>query len=148
MTTDAAFGLLTWRPAAPRHAVAVDHTDLELHLAASRMLVQRRRREGDRVRQPRTIDHLAVFSTKRAALTAVSALTAAGFRVDGLERHGLRVRVQFSACTAIDSVTAAAFTRQLIELVGGHGGAYSGWCANWMSADFSLELYRESLVAA
>ncbi len=82
---------------------------------------------GDQVASPRPIDHLAGFRTRSAATAAGAELTAAGYRVDGLRRRFLTVELEFSAMTAVDHGTAAAFTREVVEIVGRHGGRYDGW---------------------
>ena len=82
---------------------------------------------GDQVRSPRPIDHTAAFRSRRAAVAAGDELTAAGYRVDGLYRRLLTVWLEFSAMTAVDHDTAAAFTREVVGVVGRHGGRYDGW---------------------
>ncbi|OMQ15349.1 hypothetical protein A7K94_0210115 [Modestobacter sp. VKM Ac-2676] len=51
----------------------------------------------------------------------------AGYRIDGIYRRLLTVRVEFSAMTAVDHDSAAAFTREIVAIVGRHGGRYDGW---------------------
>ena len=82
---------------------------------------------GDQVGSPRPIDHLAGFRSGRAATAASAELTAAGYRIDGRYRRLLTVWVEFSAMTAVDHATAAAFTREVVGIVGRHGGRYDGW---------------------
>jgi hypothetical protein len=82
---------------------------------------------GDQVAAPRPIDHLAGFRSRSAALAAGEELTAAGYRVDGLHRRLLTVWLEFSAMTAVDHATAAAFTREVVGIVERHGGSYDGW---------------------
>ena len=82
---------------------------------------------GDQVHAPRPIDHTAAFRSRRAAVAAGEELTAAGYRVDGLYRRLLTVWLEFSAMTAVDHETAAAFTREVVGIVERHGGSYDGW---------------------
>jgi hypothetical protein len=82
---------------------------------------------GDQVAAPRPIDHTAAFRTRRAAVAAGEELAAAGYRVDGLYRRLLTVWLEFSAMTAVDHETAAAFTREVVAIVERHGGHYDGW---------------------
>jgi hypothetical protein len=82
---------------------------------------------GDQVDRPRPIDHLAGFRSRSAAVAAGEELTAAGYRVDGLYRRFLTVWLEFSAMTAVDHGTAAAFTREVVGIVDRHGGRYDGW---------------------
>jgi hypothetical protein len=82
---------------------------------------------GDQVQRPRPIDHLAGFRTRTGAIAAGEELTAAGYRVDGLYRRFLTVWLEFSAMTAVDHVTAAAFTREVVAIVERNGGRYDGW---------------------
>ena len=82
---------------------------------------------GDQVHQPRPIDHLAGFRSRSAASAAGAELTAAGYRVDGLYRRLLTVWLEFSAMTAVDHATAAAFTEEVVGIVRRHGGRYDGW---------------------
>ncbi|WP_157944069.1 ribonuclease E inhibitor RraB [Blastococcus atacamensis] len=101
--------------------------DVEELLAQSAALVEERLGLGDRVHEPRPIDHLAGFRTRRAAEAAGEELTASGYRIDGLYRRLLTVWLEFSAITAVDSATAAAFTREIVPIVNRHGGTYDGW---------------------
>ncbi|MGY1857369.1 ribonuclease E inhibitor RraB [Modestobacter sp. SYSU DS0290] len=82
---------------------------------------------GDQVHAPRPIDHTAAFRSRRAAVAAGEELTGAGYRVDGLYRRLLTVWLEFSAMTAVDHETAAGFTREVVGIVGRHGGRYDGW---------------------
>jgi hypothetical protein len=82
---------------------------------------------GDQVSRPRPIDHLAGFRSRSAATAAAQDLTAAGYRIDGMRRRMLTVWLEFSAMTAVDHITAAAFTREVVRIVERHGGSYDGW---------------------
>ncbi|MGY1838399.1 MULTISPECIES: ribonuclease E inhibitor RraB [unclassified Modestobacter] len=82
---------------------------------------------GDQVHAPRPIDHLAGFRSRRAAAAASAELVQAGYRIDGTYRRLLTVWVEFSAMTAVDHDSAAAFTREIVAIVGRHGGRYDGW---------------------
>ncbi|MGY1847273.1 MULTISPECIES: ribonuclease E inhibitor RraB [unclassified Blastococcus] len=101
--------------------------DVEEQVALSAQLVDQRLGMGDQVHQPRPIDHLAGFRSRRAAEAAGEELVAAGYRIDGLRRRFLTVWLEFSAMTAVDSDTAAAFTREVVGIVDRHGGSYDGW---------------------
>ncbi|MGY1719390.1 ribonuclease E inhibitor RraB [Blastococcus sp. SYSU DS0552] len=101
--------------------------DVEEQVALSDQLVDQRLGMGDQVHQPRPIDHLAGFRSRRAAEAAGEELVAAGYRIDGLRRRFLTVWLEFSAMTAVDSATAAAFTREVVGIVDRHGGSYDGW---------------------
>jgi hypothetical protein len=90
---------------------------------------------GDVVTAPRPIDHLAGFRSRSAAVAAGEELTAAGYRVDGLYRRRLTVWLEFSAMTAVDHATAAAFTREVVGIVQRHGGRYDGWGGFLVPAD-------------
>jgi len=79
------------------------------------------------VHAPRPIDHLAGFRSGRAATAASAELTAAGYRIDGRYRRLLTVWVEFSAMTAVDHATAAAFTGEIVGILARHGGRYDGW---------------------
>ena len=96
-------------------------------MALGVQLVEQRLGLGDRVHQLRPIDHLAGFRSRRAATAAGEELVAAGYRVDGLYRRLLTVWLEFSAMTAVDHATAAAFTREVVGIVNRHGGTYDGW---------------------
>jgi regulator of RNase E activity RraB len=82
---------------------------------------------GDQVGAPRPIDHTAAFRSRRAAVAAGEELTRAGYRVDGVYRRLATVWLEFSAMTAVDHATAAAFTREVVGIVERHGGRYDGW---------------------
>ncbi|WP_222193854.1 ribonuclease E inhibitor RraB [Modestobacter italicus] len=101
--------------------------DLEQQLRLTAQTVEANLGHGDRVHAPRPIDHLAGFRTRSAATAAGEELTAAGYRVDGLYRRLLTVWLEFSAMTAVDHETAAAFTREVVGIIGRHGGHYDGW---------------------
>ncbi|WP_171058035.1 ribonuclease E inhibitor RraB [Modestobacter altitudinis] len=82
---------------------------------------------GDQVHASRPIDHTAGFRSRRSATAAGQELTAAGYRVDGLYRRFLTVWLEFSAMTAVDHQTAAAFTREIVGIVQRQGGSCDGW---------------------
>lgn len=96
-------------------------------MALGARLVEERLGLGDRVHEPRPIDHLAGFRSRKAAEAAGEELVAAGYRIDGLRRRFLTVWLEFSAMTAVDHATAAAFTREVVGIVHRHGGTYDGW---------------------
>lgn len=101
-------------------------TELDGQLAANAALVEHRLSMGDLAEQPRPLDHMAYFP-KKAADAAVAELQAANFTVD-TTRKGLRkVRVEFSRTDAADLDSADAFTREILDIVGRHGGNYDGW---------------------
>ena len=101
--------------------------DVEEQVALSAQVVEENLRIGDRVHEPRPIDHLAGFRSRRAAESAGEELVAAGYRIDGLRRRFLTVWLEFSAITAVDHGSAAAFTREVVGIVNRHGGMYDGW---------------------
>ncbi len=101
--------------------------DVEEQIAQSAQVVEQNLAIGDQVHQPRPIDHLAGFRSRRAAEAAGEELVAAGYRIDGLRRRFLTVWLEFSAMTAVDHATAAAFTREVVGIVNRHGGTYDGW---------------------
>jgi regulator of RNase E activity RraB len=105
----------------------------QLRLTAE--VVEQNLAHGDQVHAPRPIDHLAGFRSRRAATAACRELTAAGYRIDGTYRRLLTVWVEFSAMTAVDHETAAAFTRQIVGIVQRHGGSYDGWGGFLVPAD-------------
>ena len=100
---------------------------LSEQLRLSAEVVEQNLAHGDQVRAPRPIDHTAGFRSRAVATAAGAELTAAGYRVDGLYRRMLTVWLEFSAMTAVDHDTAAAFTREVVAIVGRHGGHYDGW---------------------
>ena len=109
--------------------------DVEEQVARGAELVEQRRGLGDQVVAPRPIDPQAGFRSRRAATAAGAELVAAGYRVDGLHRRFLTVWLEFSAMTAVDSATAAAFTREVVGIVNRHGGSYDGWGGFLVAAD-------------
>ncbi len=104
-------------------------------MVLSVQLVEQRLSLGDRVHEPRPIDQLAGFRTRKAAEAAADELVAAGYRIDGLYRRLLTVWLEFSAMTAVDSATAEAFTREVVGIVERHGGTYDGWGGFLVAAD-------------
>ena len=109
--------------------------DVEEQVALSAQVVEQNLGFGDQVHQPRPIDHLAGFRSRRAAEAAGEELVAAGYRIDGLRRRFLTVWLEFSAMTAVDHATAAAFTREVVGIVNRHGGTYDGWGGFLVAAD-------------
>jgi Regulator of ribonuclease activity B len=101
--------------------------DMDQQLALTAAVVEQNLAVGDRVDQPRWIDHLAGFRSRRAAVAAAADLAAAGYRIDGMRRRLLTVWVEFGAETAVDHARAAEFTREVVGIVDRHGGAYDGW---------------------
>ena len=101
--------------------------DVEEQVALSAQVVEQNLGMGDRVHEPRPIDHLAGFRSRRAAEAAGEELVDAGYRVDGLRRRFLTVWLEFSAVTAVDHDSAAAVTREVVGIVSRHGGTYDGW---------------------
>ncbi|MCZ2816702.1 ribonuclease E inhibitor RraB [Modestobacter sp. VKM Ac-2984] len=102
-------------------------SDLGSQLRRTTETVEANLGHGDQVHAPRPIDHLAAFRSRSAATAAGEELTAAGYRVDGLYRRLFTVWLEFSAMTAVDHGTAAAFTREVVGIVDRHGGRYDGW---------------------
>jgi regulator of RNase E activity RraB len=101
--------------------------DVDEQLQLTAHVVEQNVSVGDRVDEPRQIDHLAGFRSKRAATAAAEELQAAGYRIDGMRRRFLRVCVESSRETAVDHASAAAFTREVIGILDRHDGAYDGW---------------------
>ena len=101
--------------------------DLDAQLRTTAEVVERNLGHGDQVHAPRPIDHLAGFRSRRSAAAASAELVGAGYRIDGTYRRLLTVWVEFSAMTAVDHATAAGFTREVVGIVGRHGGRYDGW---------------------
>lgn len=109
--------------------------DVEEQVAQSALVVEQNLAIGDQVHQPRPIDHLAGFRSRRAAEAAGEELVAAGYRIDGVRRRFLTVWLEFSAMTAVDHDSAAAFTREVVGIVNRHGGTYDGWGGFVVAAD-------------
>jgi hypothetical protein len=103
-------------------------------LAATAEQVEQRVAMGDAVETARTVDHLAFFPRARA-LAAQEDLQAAGFNIDMTRRRLFRTAVEFSRVDPVDSVSAAAFTRQIATLVAEHGGEYDGWSGFAVTGD-------------
>jgi hypothetical protein len=101
--------------------------DLDAQLQLTAQVVDQNLDMGDRVQEPRPIDHLAGFRSKRSAIAAAEDLEAAGYRIDGMRRRLLTVWVEFSKETAVDHASAADFTREVVGILDRHDGAYDGW---------------------
>jgi regulator of RNase E activity RraB len=114
-------------PGTPCSPPSVRDRPLPEQLRLTAATVEANLGHGDQVRAPRPIDHTAAFRTRGAAEAAGRELADAGYRVDGLRRRLLTVWLEFSAMTAVDHDTAAAFTREVVAIVGRHGGRYDGW---------------------
>ncbi len=109
--------------------------DVEEQVGLSAQVVEQNLSIGDRVHEPRPIDHLAGFRSRKAADAAAQELVAAGYRIDGLRRRFLTVWLEFSTITAVDHATAAAFIREVVGIVNRHGGTYDGWGGFVMTGD-------------
>jgi hypothetical protein len=109
--------------------------DVEEQVALGARLVDQRLGMGDQVHEPRPIDHVAGFRSRKGAQAAGEELVAHGYRIDGLRRRFLTVWLEFSAMSAVDHVTAAAFTREVVGIVNRHGGSYDGWGGFVVAAD-------------
>jgi hypothetical protein len=101
--------------------------DLDEQMQMTAQVVDQNLSIGDRVHEPRQIDHLAGFRSKGAASAAARDLEAAGYRVDGIRGRFLTVWVEFSKETAVDHDSAAEFTREVVGILDRHAGAYDGW---------------------
>ena len=101
--------------------------DVEEQVALSAQVVEQNVSIGDRVHEPRPIDHLAGFRSRTAAQAAAAELQSAGYRIDGMRRRMLTVWLEFSGVTAVGHERAAEFTREVVGIVDRHGGAYDGW---------------------
>jgi hypothetical protein len=100
---------------------------MDEQLALTAAVVDTNLSVGDRVEVPRQIDHLAGFRSREAARVAAADLETVGYRIDGVRRRLLTVWLEFSAQTAVDHATAAAFTREVVGIVERNGGSYDGW---------------------
>jgi hypothetical protein len=102
-------------------------TDLDAPLAATAELVARRVEMDDEAETPRPVDHL-VRTPRSSADALVAELEAAGFEVQD-RRSRIKVSVQFTRTDAVDAATAAAFTREVVQIAARHGADYDGWGA-------------------
>jgi Regulator of ribonuclease activity B len=107
---------------------------LDDELTATAEQVDRRVAMGDAVETPRSVEHLALLPHGRAR-AAQDDLRAAGFEIISTRRRLFRTAVEFSRMDAVDSHSAAAFTRQIATLVATHGGEYDGWGGFAVSAE-------------
>ncbi len=89
-------------------------------------LVQVNLVHGDQVHRPRQTDHVAAFRSRAAAVAAARELETLGYRIEDLRRRWFTVWLEFSKQTAVDHDTAASFTREVVAVVGRHGGTYDG----------------------
>ena len=101
--------------------------DLDDQLQLTAQVVDQHLDMGDRVHEPRSVDHVAGFRSKGAAIAAAEDLEAAGYRIDGMRRRLLTVWLEFSKETAVDHASAAAFTREVVGILDRHDGGYDGW---------------------
>jgi hypothetical protein len=113
--------------------------DIDGQLALAAELVETNLGYGDQVDQPRRIDHLAGFRSRSAARSAAADLEAAGYRIDGIRRRWFTVWLEFSAVTAVDHATAAAFTQEVLAVVDRHGGSYDGWSGFLVIGDIAAD---------
>ena len=81
---------------------------------------------GDKITEPREVEHFAYFKRFSHAKAAASDLTAAGYTV-GLNRRFTQTALQAVHVTPVDLETANAFTTQLETVVESHHGTYDGW---------------------
>lgn len=108
--------------------------NLDEELAATAEQVERRVAMGDEVGTPRTVDHLALLPRAGTA-AAQHDLRAAGFEILSTRRRLFRTAVEFARTDAVDARSAAAFTREIVELLAQHDGQYDGWGGLAVSAD-------------
>ncbi|WP_430866890.1 ribonuclease E inhibitor RraB [Demequina aurantiaca] len=77
----------------------------------------------------RPVDHFAYFRRRKHAQTAVSALEAAGFKVE-TSRRGLKVALQATRDQALGDDEVAAFLAEVIAIVEDARGEYDGFGAH------------------
>ena len=101
--------------------------DLDEQLALTAQLVEVNLGHGDLVTRPRRLDHLAAFRSRTSAVAAAEELQTRGYEIDGLGRRWFTVWLEFGKEAAVDHDSAAAFTREVVDVIDRHGGAYDGW---------------------
>jgi hypothetical protein len=109
--------------------------DIDEQIALTRDVLEVNVAHGDRLSEPRQIDHAASFRSRTAAVAAAAEFEAAGYRVDAVRRHWLTVWLEFSKQTPVDHTSAEAFTREVVGIVDRHGGRYDGWGGHLVAAD-------------
>jgi len=89
---------------------------------------QREQREkiGDRLDQPRELDHFSYFRRRKAAEAAAGELAALGFRVS-VSRRGLKHGVEASRDDVLTDDGLRAILTEVIGVVSSHGGEYDGF---------------------
>ena len=101
--------------------------DLNKQLDLNRQQIEQRIAMGDKLATPRPVDHSAEFKKRKSADTAGDELRALGYQVTIGKRGLLKVLLEATKLSAVDAVTAEAFTREVIGVVEKHGGDYDGW---------------------
>jgi hypothetical protein len=97
--------------------------------------LRHRRKLGDCLEVPRTIDHLVVFASREAADRAAHALGAAGFRCDPVRESAAGdggqqdFRLEFHRDDSLDEDRPDAFCAEIRELIEPFDGDYDGWGA-------------------
>jgi hypothetical protein len=107
--------------------------NLDEELAATADQVNHLVAMGDEVETPRKVEHLA-FLPRARALAAQEDLRSAGFEITSTRRRLFRTAVEFARTDAVDSRSAASFTREIVTLLGKHDGEYDGWGSFAVSA--------------
>jgi hypothetical protein len=110
--------------------MASDHeveAAIATQLTRSELQLKQRLEMGDLVSEARQVDHLAIFKSKRAANTCVTALTRAGFNIAYQERRLFKFFVEFTSDTPVDKESVNQFVPEVVRIVIEHGGSYDGW---------------------
>ena len=96
----------------------------------NRRLIQVFTDNGDRLDQPREIDHYALFPNRADADVAALALRAAGFRTDDVEdKDDGRVGLQFHRSDRLSDGRPDEFVGEILDIILERDGVYDGWGA-------------------
>ncbi|WP_413816763.1 ribonuclease E inhibitor RraB [Microbacterium sp. BG28] len=96
------------------------------HLNNWRAQKEQRRELGDRLDQPRELDHFFFFRRRSNAEAAAQALADADFRVS-VEPGLLRTALTASRDDALTDADVARIIHELVGIAATHGGGYDGF---------------------
>lgn len=91
--------------------------------------------KGDRLEEPREIDHFADFPTKDHAARAAAALRAAGFKTDEIdqpENDDEPWTLQFHRTEPLSGGRPDEFVSEILDIILEEDGDYDGWGATHM----------------
>ncbi len=104
----------------------------------NRRLIEVFTEKGDRLSEPREVDHNAYFPSREQADRAAAALTLAGFRCDDVdepEGEGGAWQLGFHRTDSLDDDRPDDFVGEILDIILDLDGEYDGWGAPGVGPD-------------